>query len=167
MAMPSDSELVISKVIKAPRAAVWRAWAEPLQFEKWWIPAPMICRVVRMDLVPGGGFETLMREGDGEFQPHLDACFLDVVPMQRIVFTTVLREGWQPCEAWLAMTGIMTMEDAAAQTRYVARALHRNAQDSQKRADMGFEQGWGMAIDQLEAMAEGLRHFCGRPHQAD
>ena len=154
--MVGESELVISRVIKAPRAAVWRAWAEPLQFAKWWIPAPMICRVVTMDLFPGGGFHTQMREGDGEFQPHLDACFLDVVPMERIVFTTVLREAWQPIEPWLAMTGIMTMEDMGAETRYVARALHKGPEDSQKHADMGFDVGWGMAIDQLSAVAAGL-----------
>ena len=154
--MVGDCELVISRVIKVPRAAVWRAWAEPLQFAKWWIPAPMECRVVRMDMWAGGGFVTQMREGDGEFQPHLDACFLDVVPMERIVFTTVLREGWQPIEPWLAMTGIMTMEDMGAETRYVARALHRNAEDAKKHADMGFDEGWGMAIDQLEAVASGL-----------
>ena len=113
----------------------------------------MECRVVRMDMRPGGGFETQMREGNGAFQPHLDACFLDVVPMERIVFTTVLREAWQPIEPWLAMTGIMTMEDLGAETRYVARALHRSAEESQKHADMGFEAGWGMAIDQLGAVA--------------
>jgi uncharacterized protein YndB with AHSA1/START domain len=154
--MAGNSELTISRLIKAPRAAVWRAWAEPLEFAKWWIPAPMICRVVRMDLVPGGGFETVMSEGGATFQPHVEGCFLEVVQGARIVFTTVLREGWQPIEPWLAMTGIMTMQDEGAQTRYVARALHRSAEDSQKHADMGFDAGWGMAIDQLEAVAQGL-----------
>ncbi len=151
--MTAGSELSISRIIKAPRSAVWRAWAEALQFEKWWIPAPMVCRVVRMDLRPGGGFETLMRESDGEFQPHVEGCFLDVVAGERIVFTTVLKEGWQPCEAWLAMTGIVTMEDEGAHTRYVARALHRGPEEAQRHADMGFAEGWGMAIDQLEAVA--------------
>lgn len=154
--MKADSELIISRIIKAPRSAVWRAWAEPLQFEKWWIPAPMVCRVVLMDLRPGGGFETLMREGDGDFQPHVEGCFLEVVEGERIVFTTVLKAGWQPCEAWLAMTGIVTMEDAGADTRYVARALHRGPEDSQNHAEMGFMEGWGRVIDQLEVVAAGL-----------
>ena len=154
--MANDSDLVILRVIKAPRAAVWRGWAEPLQFEKWWIPAPMVCRVVQMDLVPGGGFETMMAEAGGEFQPHLDACFLEVVPASRIVFTTVLKAGWKPIEPWLAMTGIVAMEDEGADARYVARALHKGPEDAQSHADMGFDAGWGMAIDQLEAVARGL-----------
>ncbi len=154
--MTANSELEISRIIKAPRAAVWRAWAEPLQFEKWWIPGPIVCKVVTMDLRPGGGFETLMREDGGEFQPHVMGCFLEIVPQQRIVFTTVLKQGWQPCEAWLAMTSIVTMEDMGPHTRYVARALHRTPEDSARHADMGFADGWGMAIDQLEAVAGAL-----------
>ena len=154
--MTVEHELSKSRIIKAPRAAVWRAWAEPLQFAKWWIPAPMVCRVVAMDMRPGGGFETLMSEDGREFQPHLEGCFLDVVPMQRIVFTTVLKAGWQPFEPWLPMTAIMTMEDDGPDTKYVARALHRSEEDSQKHADMGFMDGWGMVIDQLEAVAAGF-----------
>lgn len=116
----------------------------------------MLCRVVKMDLRPGGGFETMMRETGGEFQPHVEGCFLDVVAGERIVFTTVLREEWQPIDPWLAMTGVVTMEDAGADTRYIARALHRSAEDAQRHADMGFTDGWGMAIDQLGVVAAGL-----------
>lgn len=97
-----------------------------------------------------------MSEGGGAFQPHVEGCFLDVVPGARIVFTTVLKEGWQPCEAWLAMTGVVTMQDEGGHTRYVARALHKGPQDAQRHADMGFDEGWWMAIDQLEAVAKGL-----------
>lgn len=50
------------------------------------------------------GVVTLMREEGGEFQPHMEACFLEVVPQERIVFTTVLTEGWQTFEPWLALT---------------------------------------------------------------
>jgi uncharacterized protein YndB with AHSA1/START domain len=49
-------DLTISKFIKAPRSAVWKAWSEPKHFERWWIPAPMQCKVIKMDLRPGGGF---------------------------------------------------------------------------------------------------------------
>ena len=90
----------------------------------------------------GGGFETLMSENGGAYQPHVEGCFLDIVPQQRIVFTTLLKQGWQPIEPWLAMTSIITMEDEAGGTKYIARALHRNPTDSQKHEEMGFHKGW-------------------------
>lgn len=144
-----DSELNISRYISAPPAIVWNAWSTPEHLAKWWIPAPIECRVVKLDLRPGGGFETRMREGSGEFQPHVEGCFLDIVPESRLVWTTVLREGWEPLEPWLALTAIITFDAEGSGTRYAARVLHRNAEDSRKHEEMGFQEGWGTTIDQL------------------
>jgi len=108
--MPNDpSTLTISRHIKAPPALVWRAWSEPDHLAKWWIPAAIECQVVKLDLHPGGGFETRMRGGDGPFQPHGTGCFLDIVPQQRLAFTTVLAKGLHPFEPWLAITAIITL----------------------------------------------------------
>lgn len=152
--MPSDKPvLTISRVIKAPRSAIWKAWTVKEHFEKWWIPEPMICKAVKLDLRPGGGFETHMREGAGDFMPHVEGCFLDIVPEERIVFTTALAEGWRPIEPWLAFTAIITMEDADGATRYTARVMHKTKEDSRRHEDMGFADGWGTVIDQLDRVA--------------
>ncbi|MGE4219896.1 MAG: SRPBCC family protein [Alphaproteobacteria bacterium] len=146
-----ESELTISRFIAAPPSAVWTAWSTPEHLEKWWIPAPIECRVVKLDLHPGGAFETRMREGGGDFQPHVEGCFLEVVPQARLVFTTVLTEGWRPAEPWLALTAIITFEAERDGTRYASRVLHRNAEDARKHDEMGFQEGWGTAIGQLAA----------------
>lgn len=153
--MPIDPRtLTISRHIKAPPSVVWRAWAEPVHFAKWWIPAPIECQIVQMDLRPGGAFETRMREGDGPFTPHVTGCFLDIVPAQRLVFTTVMSEGWQPIEPWIAITAIMTLQAVDGGTLYAAEVLHRNAAEAAKHDEMGFQMGWGMAIDQMAALVE-------------
>jgi uncharacterized protein YndB with AHSA1/START domain len=150
-----DFELTISRVIKAPPAVVWTAWSTPEHLAKWWIPAPIECQVVKLDLRPGGGFETRMREGGGgEFQPHVDGCFLEIVPEARLVFTTVLTEGWRPAEPWLALTAIIAFEAEGGGTRYSARVLHKTAADTRKHEEMGFHDGWGTTIDQLAAFTE-------------
>jgi uncharacterized protein YndB with AHSA1/START domain len=151
MMMKLESALTIERFIAAPPAKVWKAWSTPAHLEKWWIPAPIECRVVKLDLKPGGGFETQMREGGGDFQPHVEGCFLEVVSQARLVFTTVLTEGWRPFEPWLALTAIITFTAEGGGTRYAARVLHRNADDAAKHDAMGFQQGWGTAIDQLAA----------------
>ena len=155
--MPTEkAELTISRFIKAPPALVWKAWSTPEHLAKWWIPDPIECQVIKLDLRPGGGFETRMREGDGAFQPHVEGCFLDILPEARLVFTTVLTEGWQPAEPWLALTAIITFAAEGSGTRYAARVLHKNAADSRKHDDMGFHDGWGTAIGQLAAFVEPL-----------
>jgi uncharacterized protein YndB with AHSA1/START domain len=150
--MPADeSELTIARFIDAPPAIVWKAWSTPDHLAKWWIPAPIECKVIKLDLRPGGGFETRMREGSGPFQPHVEGCFLDIVPEARLVFTTVLTEGWRPAEPWLALTAIITFKAEGGGTRYAAHVLHRNDADSRKHEKMGFHDGWATTIDQLAA----------------
>lgn len=150
----SKSELTIARHIAAPPSAVWDAWSDPAKLAQWWIPAPIECRVDKLDVRPGGGFVTRMREGDGDFGPHVDGCFLEAVPNERLVFTTVLTEGWQPAEPWLALTAILTFEAKDGGTLYSARVLHKNPEDSAKHDEMGFQEGWGTAIGQLAAMLE-------------
>ena len=70
--MAESSELTISRFINAAPAKVWRAWSRPEHLAQWWIPHPIECEVVKLDLQPGGGFETRMREGGGAFQPHVE-----------------------------------------------------------------------------------------------
>ena len=155
--MPAEeSELTIARFINAPPAVVWKAWSTPEHLAKWWIPAPIECKVIKLDLRPGGGFETRMREGGDVFQPHVEGCFLEIVPEARLVFTTVLTEGWKPAEPWLALTAIIALEAEGSGTRYSARVLHKNAADSRRHEEMGFHEGWGTTIDQLTVFAERL-----------
>src|SRR6185295_1075169 len=53
-----EGDLTISRVIKAPRSAIWKAWTDPRSFEQWWIPAPYKCRVIDMKVSAGGAFVT-------------------------------------------------------------------------------------------------------------
>ena len=96
----NDFDLTTSRIIKAPRALVWSAWADPVSFAQWWIPAPIKCKVVAMDLRPGGSFVTEMSENGGPFMPHLTACFLNIAEAERIVFTNALVDGWRPAAAF-------------------------------------------------------------------
>lgn len=148
-----DLDLAISRIIKAPRSTVWRAWADPERFAKWWIPAPAVCKVVAMDLKPGGAFVTRMSEDGGPFSPHLDACFLAVDEQERIVFTNALTGGWRPAEQPF-MTGIITMQDHPEGTNYRALAMHKSPADCAMHAELGFHDGWGTVIAQLAQLVE-------------
>ena len=157
----SDTELTITRRIAAPRAAVWRAWEDPRLLEEWFCPKPWRAEVRSMDLRPGGAFGTIMHGPEGERHDEGEGCFVDVVPGERIVFTSVLGPGWRPrigtgegCD--LPMTAIITMQDDGDGTIYAGRVLHANVEDARKHAEMGFEPGWGAAIEQLEQVAQRL-----------
>jgi len=146
-------DLTISRVIRAPRQAVWNAWTDRASFEQWWVPAPAKCRVMEMDLRPGGSFETRISENGGDFAPHLSACFLAVDDLERIVFTNALVGGWRPAEQPF-MTAIITLRDHPVGTEYGAHVMHRSNADRNMHEEMGFFDGWGTVIEQLATLAE-------------
>lgn len=149
-------DLTVSRIIKAPRAAVWEAWTNPDSFAKWWLPAPYLCRVEDMDVSPGGPMLTSMSEDGVTFGPHMDACFLHVEEGSRIVFTTALVKGWRPAEKpFITMTAIITMADHPDGTAYAATAMHKDKADRDNHEEMGFHDGWGTVTAQLAALVEG------------
>lgn len=152
----TDLDLTTRRVIKAPRRLVWDAWTDPRQFEQWWIPAPLKCKVEAMDLRPGGSFVTRMSEGGGPFVPHLSACFLEVVENERIAFTNTLLGGWRPANSLYPcpLTAIISLGDHPQGTEYTAYAMHGTRADRDKHEAMGFHDGWGTVAAQLAAIVE-------------
>jgi uncharacterized protein YndB with AHSA1/START domain len=148
-----ELDLTISRVIKAPRSLIWNAWTDPSSFEQWWIPAPAKCKVMAMDLRPGGAFVTQMSENGGDFTPHLSACFLAVDKAERIVFTNALTGGWRPAEQPF-MTAIVTLQDHPDGTDYRAHVMHKSNADRNMHDELGFYDGWGTVIGQLARLVE-------------
>ena len=148
-----ELDLTVTRIIKVPRAAVWNAWTVPASFEQWWVPAPARCKVLAMDLRPGGAMLTQISEDGGAFAPHMSACFLAIDPLERIVFTNALVAGWRPAEDPL-MTAIITFQDHPDGTAYAAHALHKNRADRDMHEEAGFHDGWGTVTAQLAALAE-------------
>lgn len=151
-----DLDLTISRIIRASRQLVRSAWADPRSFEQWWIPAPLECRVVAMDMRPGGAFVTRMRESGGPYTPHLSACFLDIVEGERIVFTNALLAAWRPAESSFPspLTAIVSFHDHPDGTEYISYVMHATPADRAKHEDLGFHDGWGAVIAQLATLVE-------------
>lgn len=146
-------DLAIGRVIRAPRAAVWAAWADPACFAQWWLPAPTRCEIVAFELRPGGALRTRMSEAGAPFVPHMDACFLEVIEGERIVFTDALGAGWRPAAGGF-MTAVISLSDHPDGTDYRAHVMHKDATDRQAHLDYGFDDGWGTVIAQLAALVE-------------
>ena len=153
-ATADERELVLTRLIDAPRAALYRCWTEPELLKRWFTPAPFTTTVAQVDPRPGGSSYIVMRGPDGVEYPNR-GVYLDVVANERIVFTDAYTEAWRPAEKPF-FTGIVTFADEDGQTRYTARARHWTQADAEAHAKMGFHEGWGAAADQLEALAKTL-----------
>jgi uncharacterized protein YndB with AHSA1/START domain len=61
----ADSELIVTRVLDAPRELVWKALTEPKRLEQWWGPRGFTSRVHQLELRPGGTFLYSQRTPDG------------------------------------------------------------------------------------------------------
>ncbi|HWK65580.1 MAG TPA: SRPBCC family protein [Rhizobiaceae bacterium] len=154
VANTSDRELVLSRLIDAPREKVYRAWTEADILKQWFAPKPWTTPRAELDVRPGGGSLVVMRDPDGNEYPNR-GVYLEVVPNERLVFTDGYTTGWQPSESPF-FTAILTFADEGGKTRYVARALHWTVENKEAHEKMGFHEGWGQCADQLEAVARTL-----------
>jgi hypothetical protein len=101
-------DLVISRLVRAPRRAVWRAWSDPVLLKEWWCPRPWMTEVRAFELRAGGAFHTFMHGPDGGRSDN-PGCFLEVVPFERIVFTSMLTAGRQAAGVQLQSARVLLL----------------------------------------------------------
>jgi uncharacterized protein YndB with AHSA1/START domain len=150
----SDRELVLTRLIDAPRAAVYRAWTEPELLKQWFAPKPLTTPVAELDVRPGGASLVVMKTPDGMEMPN-PGVYLEVIPNERLVFTDAYTKAWEPSKKPF-MTVMLTFADEDGKTRYIARVLHWSVADRETHEQMGFHQGWGLCTDQLAELARSL-----------
>ncbi|WP_433002608.1 SRPBCC domain-containing protein [Kribbella sp. CA-294648] len=153
--MNPELDLVLERVIRAPRATVWSAWTEASKFEQWWVPAPALCRVERLEVRSGGALVTRMSEDGVDFVPHLDATFLVVEELEQIVFTNAIDSDWRPTRPEpIAMTAEIVLADHPDGTGYRIVVRHADPASRALHAELGFADGWGSVTEQLARVAE-------------
>jgi uncharacterized protein YndB with AHSA1/START domain len=81
----ADNEILLSRVLHAPRELVWEAWTNPKHVVHWWGPRGFTNTTKRHEFRVGGYWEHMMHGPDGTNYPN-KAKFLEIVPLERIVF---------------------------------------------------------------------------------
>ena len=150
----NDRELVLTRLIDAPRENLYRCWTEPALLKQWFAPKPYETPIVEVSVRPGGSNLIVMRGPDGTDMPNR-GVYLEIVPNERLVFTDAFTEAWQP-SAKPFMTVVLTFEKQGDKTLYTARVHHWTVEDRDAHEKMGFHVGWGICTDQLAALAATL-----------
>jgi len=152
MSAPSTKptfELVLTRIINAPRARVYEAWTTPEQMAQWFAPKPFTLIVDQMDFRPGGRFRMAMRGPNGEHFPFT-GTYREIVPPAKLSWSGEFATG--PADQ---MTTVVTFEEQGPKTKVHVRQTFHVMTPEIKRATEGAKQGWTMTLDQLE-------EFCSR-----
>ena len=151
-------DLVFERFIDAPKHLVWQALTKAEHMKEWYMPKDYgTVANCELDVRPGGMFSIDIAGADGQVFPNL-GCFLEVVPMERISWTSMLFPGYRPAVFDdVPITAIVTMAAEGTGTRYVFTALHRNEADLENNKASGWQEGNDIAIDQFVAHVASLK----------
>jgi len=156
-------DLTFERIVDVSPQLVWRAWTEPELIKQWFCPLPWKTIDAEVDVRPGGIFRTTMQSPEGKAFPNI-GCYLETVQNEKLVWTNALLPGFRPAlvnapcgdeSAEFMFTAKVEMAPHGENgTRYRATVIHADEAGCRMHASMGFEQGWGVALDQLVAMVK-------------
>lgn len=145
-ATPSDREVVVTRVVDAPRRLVFDAMSNPKHVPQWLTgPEGWTMPVCEIDLRPGGAWRYVYRQPDGA-EMTLQGSYREVAPPERIVST----ESWGA--EWPETINTLVLTEAAGQTTITMTIRY----PSQEARDAALRSGMKDGMDQGFARLDGL-----------
>ena len=159
MTQTTQQDIVLERVLDAPREKAWEAWTNPEQIKKWWGPKDFTAPSIKSDFREGGTYHWAMQSPDGQVY-WSTGTFHEIVPMERLVVTDSFAdeqgnvvppshygmEGDHPMEGRVTVT----FADVGGKTRLTVR--YEGMAPSETR-DLA-ESGWNETLDKLAGLVE-------------
>jgi uncharacterized protein YndB with AHSA1/START domain len=135
-------ELILSRVLDAPRQLVFRLWVDPQHAARWWAPRDCVLVACDMDVRPGGAWRRDMATQDGRVV-WKRGVYREIVEPERLVFTYADEgaDGTPGQETLVTVT--FAEENGKARL-----TLHQGLFDTIERRD-GHRGGWTSALERL------------------
>ena len=145
---PSDREIVITRVVDAPRRLVFEAWTSPKHVPHWMLgPKGWTMPVCEIDLSPGGAWHFVWRRSDGT-EMEMRGVYREITPPERLVST----ESWGG--NWPETLNTVLLSEDAGKTTITLRVLYPSKDARDAALKTGMKDGVSKSFDRL---AEYLR----------
>lgn len=149
--LPSDTEILLSRVFDAPRHLVWETMTKPEYVRRWWCCMDgYTMPVCEMDFRVGGKWRYVMVGADGN-EAGFNGEYKEIVPRERIVQTEIFEPF--PDSPSLCT---MTLEERDGKTYYQTLVKHTSQHARDMHVQSGMEVGANIAFDRLEEVAQSL-----------
>lgn len=151
LALPSGTEMLVTRVLDAPREQVFAAWTDPGQMKHWWGPRDYPAPRCETDLRIGGAYRFVSLDTDGD-EHVFRGVYQEVEPPARLVATEVY-EGFPDAEA----LNTATFEDLGdGHTLLTIHVQHQRREHRDGHLESGMEWGLAQSLERLEHLAQGL-----------
>ncbi len=145
----AEREIVVSRLVDAPRELVFAAFTEREHVENWWIPAGS--RTHEWSMQPGGLWRYSQPGGEGEEYPF-KITFVEIERPARLVYDFE-SEGEYASDA---VRTHVSFEEADGKTQVTLRLVFVSAEAREESAAYGAVQGAESALAEMAGYVEGL-----------
>lgn len=146
---PAQHELLITRLIDAPRALAFKVWTTPEHLVRWWGPKNFTAPSIKMDFRPGGAYRACIRSPEGN-DYWMTGVYRDIVEPERIVFTFRWEEEGERGRENLVT---VTFADHNGKTRL---NFHQAFFETVETRD-SHHGGWSECMDRLVALMEAAK----------
>lgn len=160
--MKPIKQVELSRVYDAPLDAVWSAWTEPKQLQKWWGPDNVTIPECTLELRVSGRFYIVMEAGAamgsyaGTRWP-MDATFSVVEPKTKLAYTALAWTEGQKDETQIDQTTEVTFIAQGAKTQVNVKAVIYKLGPKAGMAAEGMQYGFTQQQEKLAAYLAGKR----------
>jgi uncharacterized protein YndB with AHSA1/START domain len=143
-----DREIVMTRVLAAPRTLVFDAFTKPELVRQWLLgPDGWSMPVCEIDLRVGGSYRYVWRHANGN-QMGMGGVFREIVPPERIVSTEKFDEAWYPGEA----VGTVVFIEQGGKTTITQTILYQSAEAREAVLKSPMESGVEAGYKRLEEL---------------
>lgn len=141
--------LIISRLFKAPRETVFRAWSTAGHIQQWFSPADCSVPEAEIDFRAGGVFAVCMLLPDGS-RHWTRGIFTEISPVERLVFSAGMTSG---AAVLFNVKTIVTFADEGPGTRMTVHQSYEIFDAAAARGPItGAPEGWRTTLDKLDAL---------------
>ena len=144
--------LVMSRLFKAPRETVFRAWSSAAHIKQWFSPADCSVPEAEIDFRPGGVFAVCMLLPDGSLN-WSRGNFVEVTPAERLSFAGGVSSGGT------LLFNVLTTVSFTAEangTRMSVTQEYEIFDETARNAIGGATEGWRTTLDKLDQLVARL-----------
>jgi uncharacterized protein YndB with AHSA1/START domain len=134
-------------IVDAPRDSVYQAYTDPAVIPEWWGPRGYATEVVELDVRPGGRWQFVNIEPNGNRHVFF-GTFREIVPGKRIEWTF----NYEPMQGHESVD-VVTFEDIGDKTRITTRTTFLSVEDRDGMLSSGMEKGF---MESMERLSEHL-----------
>ena len=147
---PSDREIVMTRILDAPRELVFEAHSSCEHMRHWWGPRRYEISECEMDFRDGGSWRVVHRADDGQ-EFVFSGEFREIVRPDRITWTF----GWEGMPG-KASVQTVEFEEHDGKTTLKTTARFDTVEDRDGMLQSGMEEGANESMDRLEEYLETL-----------